>query len=980
MALDRLDRPFWIKKYLISPISQTVEESGADRCIQYKIHISRPRLEREEPAGPVHLKQVAREAEPLEDWQREVEEDGAGPLEDWQREVEEEDIEEDMDSTAHHVHDGRERSKEEVRSKKKKMVTMALPFLTGISPAGFLSANRKQPGGTEHLVQVNRKFYPLAKIQLGKMGALHPANRLAAYLTAGGVQQESTRFHFLASGPCQNQSTGSTVQTASPVIPAVSGLAADPSPRSQAADTVLTIPAPPTVLQPAPVKVERAASSDQPSGKAPEGAESKVVTVKVFVRPTGGASQRMVLQPVQAVPGVQYYRRPDGKLVQLVPISQLRPFNPNQLAPRGPSPSVHPVAPPETPVLNQTFPVTTVTTSPSHPSLSGLQSFSVSPAPSQLGPAHRFLSNKETCTFRILPTNSSREPILVTCAKVPPTPRTNVAPGSFTLLHPFAAAAASPVNLISLKPSAGQGAELGVKTVTVSAVPVGPGEVQQKPASPQTTATRPPPPSPESKVTPVPTPCPPVDRISAAPEPACDPGDLDVICVEDETWRVATETVGVAEQSADAVEISSGSDGEQADNAATIGDETDGDKDRETTSEMQRHIHNVLEKKRRVRLHRLFEEHHSRHRNALLNTRQQKLSEETSAETGPAGYLDRAEQRGETEESEDVFEPAERRLRKSEQSVLSELRHLTSSNQRTAEEPHQSANQLPAEAAASRAVDDIIITSSDLRQAPPTLTPVHQAQSSLQATPSVSHNASCMLRDRPRTVPNILSRRRKQAPPTTPPETTAESLALVPAEVLSLVGAALPGQPVLSLNPLQTLPPSATSSPGPGGSAPPGGLCRVRSDQRTEPGHGGRAPDSECLTSLLNEIVFLNQQVVTTATTTGVLSPRRLSSEVGPQDEGHAHSPWLLQLDSDSDDIVTMETVEVGLNNGPQPANENTTSGVLAPPPLLQMKVGGAKVADSVSNHEATEEGVGGTAWRPMPRLVPLGLRGNPAS
>lgn len=142
----------------------------------------------------------------------------------------------------------------------------------------------------------------------------------------------------------------------------------------------------------------------------------------------------------------------------------------------------------------------------------------------------------------------------------------------------------------------------------------------------------------------------------------------------------------------------------------------------------------------------------------------------------------------------------------------------------------------------------------------------------------------------------------------------------------------------------------------------------------------GGAPDSECLTSLLNEIVFLNQQVVTTATTTGVPSPRRLSSEVGPQDEGHAHNPWLLQLDSDSDDTVTLETVEAGLNNGPQPANENTTSGVLAPPPLLQMKVGGAKVTDSATNHEATEEGVGGTAWRPMPRLVPLGLRGNPAS
>lgn len=33
------------------------------------------------------------------------------------------------------------------------------------------------------LLQVNGKTYPQAKLELGKMGALHPANRLAAYIT-----------------------------------------------------------------------------------------------------------------------------------------------------------------------------------------------------------------------------------------------------------------------------------------------------------------------------------------------------------------------------------------------------------------------------------------------------------------------------------------------------------------------------------------------------------------------------------------------------------------------------------------------------------------------------------------------------------------------------------------------------------------------------------------------------------------------------
>lgn len=37
---------------------------------------------------------------------------------------------------------------------KGKMSSMGLPFLTGISPAGYLSANRKKLGGTDHPVQV----------------------------------------------------------------------------------------------------------------------------------------------------------------------------------------------------------------------------------------------------------------------------------------------------------------------------------------------------------------------------------------------------------------------------------------------------------------------------------------------------------------------------------------------------------------------------------------------------------------------------------------------------------------------------------------------------------------------------------------------------------------------------------------------------------------------------------------------------------
>ncbi|XP_054470209.1 MAX gene-associated protein-like, partial [Anoplopoma fimbria] len=521
MAQDRLDQPFWIKEYLVSPISQTVEDGADDCCIHYRMHISRPRLEREKPARPVKLlrpqrhrkrrgtkqQQMVVEAEPLEDWQREVEEEKeeenekkekeeeAAP-EDWQREVEEGDIEEEEERSTD--------NEMKMVSQKKKMVSMALPFLTGVSPAGFLSANRKQPGGTDHLVQVNGKLYPLAKIQLGKMGALHPANRLAAYLTGRvGSNRKHQGSSSSSSKPPQNQSSGPTASSG--------------------------VPTPHPDLR--PVKFDQsAASSQQSAGEASKGAGPQVVTVRLYPGLKGGGSQvrvvpaassssaptsdsqvsssvaspvtpppkgsqllmlqapppssstgqRMVLQPVQSKSGVQYYRRPDGKLVQLVPISQLRAVNQNLSVQR-----VLPAASLQTPVSNQTPPSTTVTS---------ILPASSSPLTSPLLPS--FVTQTGTCTSKLLPSGSGRDPIIVSCPKVP----------SFTLPPP------SPDEPHTLHR---WGAEPGVKTVTVSAAPSGPGGVLiQTPAG-----TRPSPNPPEPR---------------PPPEPASDPLDLDIVCVDEE--------------------------------------------------------------------------------------------------------------------------------------------------------------------------------------------------------------------------------------------------------------------------------------------------------------------------------------------------------------------------------------------------------------------------------------------------------------
>lgn len=96
-------------------------------------------------------------------------------------------------------------------------------------------------------------------------------------------------------------------------------------------------------------------------------------------------------------------------------------------------------------------------------------------------------------------------------------------------------------------------------------------------------------------------------------------------------------------------------------------------------------------------------------------------------------------------------------------------------------------------------------------------------------------------------------------------------------------------------------------------------------------------------------------------------------------------SPCVLQLDFESDDAVTIETEEAGITGHQKTlTNRNGKSGVLAPPPLLQMNIGGANVVAPARINEPAGEGEAaggsteeGLAWRPMPRLVPLGLRGN---
>ncbi|XP_026789858.3 MAX dimerization protein MGA a [Pangasianodon hypophthalmus] len=130
MAQDRLKHPFWIGKYQIQPTSKTIKETDEGSIITYKVVISQPHLEESEKKKEERIKQL--EAQLIETI-----------------------------------------GKSEVKG---------LPLLSKVTPAGLLKAEKK-PSGALGQIMVNGKLYPQAKLELGQMGALHPANRLAAYIT-----------------------------------------------------------------------------------------------------------------------------------------------------------------------------------------------------------------------------------------------------------------------------------------------------------------------------------------------------------------------------------------------------------------------------------------------------------------------------------------------------------------------------------------------------------------------------------------------------------------------------------------------------------------------------------------------------------------------------------------------------------------------------------------------------------------------------
>ncbi|XP_031656364.1 MAX gene-associated protein isoform X2 [Oncorhynchus kisutch] len=312
------------------------------------------------------------------------------------------------------------------------------PFLTGVVPAGRLKARKKQPTcPAVGLIQVNGKSYSQARLLLGQMGALHPANRLAAFVTG--------RLRSVAKAPqkplncfprAKKTSVGAghlkTAVTA--VAPQGSSSVTAMAKKGALAQKVFQTPAgknrpppyrPPWSLGVTKSKGKTSTSQSTTNPKDPVG--SPLLLVPMAPPPAPGTSQgsppvsppagKMLLQTVSSSQGCKMYRQPNGQLIKLVPLNHMRhikaknqdkltriatkPSTPKTFQPPPPLTSTHPPRspPPHAPLIKFIMGQLGAITPSQTPSSSSPLSLTVSS--SLKTPS--FLGQTGTYSFRICP-------------------------------------------------------------------------------------------------------------------------------------------------------------------------------------------------------------------------------------------------------------------------------------------------------------------------------------------------------------------------------------------------------------------------------------------------------------------------------------------------------------------------------------------------------------------------------------------------
>ncbi|XP_031524670.1 MAX gene-associated protein isoform X9 [Papio anubis] len=212
-----------------------------------------------------------------------------------------------------------------------------LPFYAGLSPAGKLVAYKRKPSSsTSGLIQVNGKSYPQAKLLLGQMGALHPANRLAAYIT-GRLRPSVLDLSTLSTVISKVASNAKVAASRKPrtLLPSTSN-----SKMASSSGTATNRPGKNLkAFVPAKRPIENAAqipvATPQVSPNTVKRAGPRLLLIPVqqgspTLRPVSNTQlqgHRMVLQPVRSPSGMNLFRHPNGQIVQLLPLHQLRGSN-----------------------------------------------------------------------------------------------------------------------------------------------------------------------------------------------------------------------------------------------------------------------------------------------------------------------------------------------------------------------------------------------------------------------------------------------------------------------------------------------------------------------------------------------------------------------------------------------------------------------------------------------------------------------------
>ncbi|XP_072818738.1 MAX gene-associated protein isoform X8 [Vicugna pacos] len=224
-------------------------------------------------------------------------------------------------------------------------------------------------------LKVNGKSYPQAKLLLGQMGALHPANRLAAYITgrlrpsvldlstlstviskvaSNAKVAASRKPRTLLPSTSNSKTTSSSGTTTNrpgknlkafvpakrPIVmvttAASSSMVTTPTSSLSSVPIILSgIDGSPPVSQRPENAPQIPVATPQVSPNTVKRAGPRLLLIPVqqgspTLRPVPNTQlqgHRMVLQPVRSPSGMNLFRHPNGQIVQLLPLHQLRGSN-----------------------------------------------------------------------------------------------------------------------------------------------------------------------------------------------------------------------------------------------------------------------------------------------------------------------------------------------------------------------------------------------------------------------------------------------------------------------------------------------------------------------------------------------------------------------------------------------------------------------------------------------------------------------------